>query len=96
MWSRVTLAMLVLACFVFGARPEAQQPRYLDKSTFYDMESVSSPRISPDGRTVLFSRGYVDIMSDRSRSNLWVIGVDGSRLRQLTDGAWSDSAPVLG
>ena len=94
MWSRVTLATLILACAAFGAQAQAQQPRYLDKSTFFEMESVSSPRISPDGQTVLFSRGYVDIMSDRSRSNLWRIGVDGSRLRQVTDGAWSDSSPV--
>ncbi len=58
------------------------------------MESVSSPAISPDGGTILFSRGYVDLPRDQNRSNLWVINLAGDRLRQLTDGAWSDSSPV--
>jgi len=91
----VSLIALALTFVSLSAALDAQQPkRYLDKSTFFDMESVSSPRISPDGSTVLFSRGYVDIMRDQNRSNLWLIGIDGTRLRQLTDGDWSDSSPV--
>ncbi|MBM3750368.1 MAG: S9 family peptidase [Acidimicrobiia bacterium] len=95
------LFRLVVAVSVFAASfatvPDAAQApakKLLDKSTFFDMESVSNPRISPDGTTVLFSRGFVDIMRDQGASNLWVVGVDGSRLRQLTDGAFNDTAPV--
>jgi len=95
------LLRLVVAASVFAASfatvPNAAQApakKVLDKSTFFEMESVSNPRISPDGTTVLFSRGFVDIMRDQGASNLWVIGVDGSRLRQLTDGAFNDTAPV--
>lgn len=57
------------------------------------VELVASPTgqildldLSPDGRTLLFSwrraedEGY----------HLWTIGVDGSNLRQLTDGPWHD------
>ena len=66
----------------------------MDKSTFFEMESVSNPQISPDGTTVLFSRGYVDIMRDQGASNLWAIGIDGARLRQLTEGTWNDSSPA--
>jgi len=58
------------------------------------MESISSPAISPDGRSIVFSRGFVDVMTDQNQSNLWVIDADGRRLRQLTDGAWRDSSPV--
>lgn len=93
MWSRVSRIAFILAFVWLGTSPDAQQKRLFDKATFYDMESVSAPRISPDGSTVLFTRGYVDVMSDQSRSNLWVVGTDGSRLRQLTDGDWSDSSP---
>lgn len=95
------LLRLVVAASVFAASfatvPHAAQApakKLLDKSTFFDMESVSNPRISPDGTTVLFSRGFVDIMRDQGASNLWVVGVDGSRLRQLTDGGFNDTAPV--
>lgn len=93
---RLVVAVCVLATSVATVPNAAQAPakKLLDKSTFFDMESVSNPRISPDGTTVLFSRGFVDIMRDQGASNLWVIGVDGSRLRQLTDGAFNDTAPV--
>jgi len=94
MRNRWSFVAVVLVAALSGAAPDAQQMRLFDKATFYDMESVSSPRISPDGTTVLFSRGYVDMRSDQSRSNLWVIGIDGTRLRQMTDGDWSDSSPV--
>jgi dipeptidyl aminopeptidase/acylaminoacyl peptidase len=89
------LALLVAGLLVAaGAVASAQKAKLLDQSTFFQMESVSSPIISPDGSTIVFSRGYVDIMRDQGRSNLWVINVAGDRLRQLTDGPWSDSSPV--
>ena len=94
MRSRVMLASLALVLLAAVAMPDAQQPKYLDKSTYFHMESVSSPQISPDGGTVLFSRGYVDLTRDQNQSNLWVIDLNGERLRQLTDGAWNDSSPV--
>lgn len=93
---RLAVAASVFAASFASVPNAAQAPpkKLLDKSTFFEMESVSSPRISPDGTTVLFSRGFVDIMRDQGASNLWVVGVDGSRLRQLTDGAFNDTAPV--
>ncbi len=94
MRNRVLFVVVVGALVAASAAPGAQQPKQLDKSTFFQMESVASPIISPDGATVVFSRGYVDIMRDQARSNLWVINASGDRLRQLTDGAWSDSSPV--
>jgi dipeptidyl aminopeptidase/acylaminoacyl peptidase len=36
----------------------------------------------------------MDKMEDRSRSNLWIVGVDGQRVRELTHGNWRDSSPV--
>ncbi|MBK6799635.1 MAG: S9 family peptidase [Acidobacteria bacterium] len=68
--------------------------RVLDKETFMEMESVSSPAISPDGKQIVFTRTWVDKTKDQYRSNLWIIDVDGSRVRELTSGARSDSGPV--
>jgi len=93
MLRRVSLPVVVIA-LAFAAAPTAQKPKYFEKATFYDMESVSNPAISPDGTTILFSRGYVDMTRDQNQSNLWMIDTGGQRLRQLTDGAWNDSSPV--
>jgi dipeptidyl aminopeptidase/acylaminoacyl peptidase len=88
------LSVLVVTCLFLSGALLAQKPKYLEKATFYDMESLSNPAISPDGTTILFSRGHVDMTRDQNQSNLWAIDVAGQRLRQLTDGAWNDSAPV--
>jgi dipeptidyl aminopeptidase/acylaminoacyl peptidase len=91
-----TCLSAVAAASLLVAAPAASQdrPALLEKATFYQMESVSNPEISPDGSTIVFSRGFVDMTRDQNQSNLWVIDVEGQRLRQLTDGAWRDTAPT--
>jgi len=66
----------------------------LTKETFMDMESVSNPAISPDGRQIVFTRSWVDKVKDERVSNLWIVDVDGTRVRELTSGTWRDSQPV--
>jgi len=68
--------------------------KLLDMETYMEMESVGSPNISPDGKLILFTRGWVDKVNDRTRSNLWMVDVAGQRVRELTHGDWSDSSPV--
>jgi dipeptidyl aminopeptidase/acylaminoacyl peptidase len=70
------------------------KPHYLDKETFFQMESVTAPDISPDGSQIVFTRGWIDVMKDQSQANLWLVGSDGDRPRELTQGAWRDSEPV--
>jgi len=71
-----------------------QKKGLLDSSTFMDMESISNPAISPNGQQIVFTRTWVDKVKDQFRSNLWLVDVDGSRVRELTSGNWRDSAPV--
>ncbi len=91
------LVMFVVCALCLGpavSRASAQGHKLLTDETFMEMESVRSPMISPDGQHILFSRGWVDKMQDRSRSNLWIVDVAGTRVRELTHGDWSDSSPV--
>jgi dipeptidyl aminopeptidase/acylaminoacyl peptidase len=85
---------LALAFAALPADPGAQSARLLDKETFMDMESLGALAISPDGRQIVFARTWTDKMKDQSRSNLWIVDVDGTRVRELTRGSWRDSAPV--
>ncbi len=85
-------AVTVLCISAFAA---AQPPaRFLDKDTFMDMESVSGAAIAPDGSQIVFARTWVDKIKDQSRSNIWIVDVAGTRLRELTRGSWRDTAPV--
>ncbi|MGD9344223.1 MAG: S9 family peptidase [Candidatus Aminicenantes bacterium] len=89
------LLSMVLWFGVTGVMFSAEKDyRLLGKETYLEMESIRSPRISPDGTQILFTRGWVDKMEDRTRSNIWIVDIAGTRIRELTHGNWSDSSPV--
>jgi dipeptidyl aminopeptidase/acylaminoacyl peptidase len=87
------LLSLALVFAAWPADPAAQSAKLLDKDTFLDMESLGAPAISPDGRQIVFARTWNDKMKDQSRSNLWIVDADGTRVRELTRGGWRDSSP---
>ena len=94
---RFSLVFLLLLLLSVGAAAQSKKggnKGTLDKETFMDMESVSNPAISPDGKQVVFTRSWVDKVKDERASNLWIVDIDGSRTRELTSGTWRDSQPV--
>jgi dipeptidyl aminopeptidase/acylaminoacyl peptidase len=68
--------------------------KLLTNESYMEMESIRGPIISPDGKQIIFTRGWVDRMDDRSRSNLWLVDIEGKRVRELTHGNWRDFSPV--
>jgi len=79
--------------FWAAAQPSPQGKR-LTTETFFDMESVGAPNISPDGKQVIFTRGWVDKANDQQQSNVWLTDIDAKRIRHLSLGNWRDTAPV--
>ena len=49
----------------------------------FGLEYASDPQISPDGNRIVYVRQSMDIMKDRSRSNLWIIDSDGNNHRAI-------------
>ncbi len=66
----------------------------LELTDIFDMEYVSDVQISPNGDKIIYVRTFMDIMSDKYYSNLWLINSDGTNNRQLTQGNNRDYAPV--
>ena len=91
---RILLLAGALSAVPHGSTLAQAPARGLDKDTFMDVEGVTTPAISPDGRLVVFTREWIDQQRDQTRSNLWVAGASDGRLRELTRGPWRDSAPV--
>ena len=91
-----TFIFFLAAALAFQGMLRAEDPdtKLLDKETFMDMESISSPIISPDGKHIIFVRRWVDEKKDRYTGNLWIVDSEGQRVRELTHGTWSDSSPV--
>ena len=78
------------AVAIFTTPAGAQQRLSLD--LYMDMETVSNPQISPDGRQIVYTRGWIDKVNDSRKSSLRIMDVDGSRDRHLVEGsgaAWS-------
>ena len=91
----VSLLLVLLSLFSAAvAQSRKADKGTLNKETFMDMESVTNPAISPDGRQIVFTRSWVDKIKDERVSNLWIVDTDGSRTRELTSGTWRDSQPA--
>ena len=74
--------------------PNARATRaHLTLADYLDYETVSDPQISPDGETVLFTRRRIDKMNDTFVSTIWMMNRDGSRKRQLMEGAGAQWSP---
>ncbi|MEE8526205.1 MAG: S9 family peptidase, partial [Thermoanaerobaculia bacterium] len=73
--------------------PGLKDPGHLRLMDVFELEWASDPQISPDGETVVYVRNFMDVMSDRRRSNLWIVRADGSDHRPVTTGLANDSSP---
>jgi dipeptidyl aminopeptidase/acylaminoacyl peptidase len=60
---------------------------------WWQMESVADPKLSPDGTQIVFTRSWSDAIEDRPRSELWLMGSDGSRQRHLANGSGAQWSP---
>ncbi len=65
-----------------------------DRMDVFELEWVSNPQISPDGRRVVYNRNSMDIMTDGTASRLWVVNADGSGNVPLTGRDISESGAV--
>jgi dipeptidyl aminopeptidase/acylaminoacyl peptidase len=65
---------------------------------YLELETVADPQISPDGKQIVYTRGWIDRMNDARESSLWIMNADGSRARFLAKGSsarWSPAGDRL-
>lgn len=85
----------VLLLFLFASQViVAQQSDKLELLDVFNLEYISDPQISPDGKQVVYVRNFKDVMTDKNLSNLWIVNFDGSQNRPLTTGNTSDNNPL--
>jgi acylaminoacyl-peptidase len=89
------LSLLILALALWS-QPAAAQSDAADRfqlADVFQLELAADPQISPDGSKIVYVRSFMDIMTDRRRSNLWIIDYDGTDHRPLTTGNANYSSP---
>ena len=57
------------------------------------MDRISDPQVSPDGKCIVFVLRKTDLEENKGRTDLWLIGTDGTNLRRLTSHKAADSNP---
>jgi len=60
----------------------------------FELEWVTDPQISPDGRRIAYARNFMDVMSDKRSSRIWLIDADGRNHVPLTGRDVGESGPA--
>ena len=90
--SRTTLIASVVLGLVITFTATAQETESTDNTRvsthftsddIFNLEYASDPRVSPNGKYVAYVRRSNDIMTDSTRSNIWLAASDGSSHRPL-------------
>ncbi|MEK6675538.1 MAG: S9 family peptidase [Planctomycetota bacterium] len=57
------------------------------------MDRISDPRVSPDGKKIVFVVRVSDLEANKGRTDLWLVHSDGTGLRRLTTSSGNDNEP---
>jgi len=81
-------AASLIAVLGFASAPVSvsADDHHFTSEDVFELEVASGPRVSPDGKHVIYVRRSNDIMADRTRSNIWIAAADGSDHRPLLSG----------
>ncbi|MDA0347043.1 MAG: S9 family peptidase [Verrucomicrobia bacterium] len=85
----IPLAVIFLWC---GAQAQADKPAFKNLDVF-ELEYADDPQISPDGKSIVYVRRGMDIMTDRAYGRLWMLNSDGTDHRKLTAREVNESNP---
>lgn len=96
------LSIAVLLSMAAAAKSQTA-PAPLELLDVFQFEFAADPQISPDGSSVVYVRNYYDILTDRRRSELWVVGEEtanqpflpGSSFTDVSSPKWSPDGKRL-
>ncbi|MEO1008941.1 MAG: S9 family peptidase [Planctomycetota bacterium] len=77
MWLLIASVLVAASPSDAHAQDGASRPAFSPADVF-ELERAGGPRISPDGRMVVYTRLGFDILEDGGTSSLWIINADGT------------------
>ena len=95
-----TILILIISLFLLTP-VFAQQSNYTIKNAL-DLQRITSPTISPNGKKILFTLFSRDLKENKIKNALWTVDVSTGELRQLTEanivafgGRWSPDGKYI-
>ncbi|HWO57886.1 MAG TPA: S9 family peptidase [bacterium] len=89
----VFFALALGAVLFLGFAEASAAPHAFSVMDMMAMKRISDPNVSPDGRRIVFVQSEVDLDANKSRTDLWLVDVDGQNLRRLTTNIAGDFNP---
>src|SRR5262245_45703639 len=81
----------IVLTIVFAIAATAQTGFNIDN--LLATKRVGDPQLSPDGKTVAFTVGNVDKAANRTLTHIYTVNIDGTGMKQITNGDKSNSSP---
>ena len=81
-----SLVVLFFLSLTYQLQAQGAKQDHFDYMDLFDLQMVSNPKISPDGKTIIYERHQFDVMTDRRLVNLWQISFDGKYHFPITSG----------
>src|SRR5262249_695824 len=91
LWLGVALSIAVTPALAGQSTPPAADT-LLPVAHYLDLEQVGKRQIAADGKTIVYTRGWVDKINDRWENAIWIMNADGTKNRFLAKGGgpvWS-------
>lgn len=79
------LAVALCSLITVGGNSQSISPKMMQPKDVYRMKQVRQPKVSPDGKWVLYSLSQVDSSKDRNASKLYMVSIDGKETICLTE-----------
>ena len=90
---RLTASRVAALCLLLCAAPAGAEARPFGAADLVAMDRLSGPQVSPDGKSIVYVLRSTDLEANRGRTDLWMVGVDGTAPRRLTSDPAGDSSP---
>jgi len=91
--SHAALGAALVSLSFTALAADLPESRRLHSIDVFQLEYADDVQISPDGSRIVYVRVSHDIMTDRTRRNLWMINADGTNNRPLRSETRSFSSP---
>jgi dipeptidyl aminopeptidase/acylaminoacyl peptidase len=71
----------------------AQEKSKLQLEQFFDVINVADPKLSPDGKEIIYTRGWIDKVNDSRKNELYIMDADGTKNRFFSKGSSASWSP---
>ena len=92
--SVLAIVSLVVTSVISADEAEVDSSKPMTAVDLISLDSISQVRLTKDAKQVLFNHSEADWKKDKRVSHIWRVGVDGSGLVKITNGATGENDAV--